>query len=120
MLKATLKTVPLSKCNVTVFNHAKSRDWSYFRNGLDQSYYCAADPNKVSDTCEGDSGGPLQVIRPHFEVPTVVGVISAGLPCGTSWKIPGIYTRVAYFIDWIEAHVWPNGEIATPLINKEV
>lgn len=72
----------------------------------------------MSDTCEGDSGGPLQFIHPQLDLSTIVGVTSTGLPCGTSWKIPGIYTRVAHFIDWIESHVWPNGEIATPKINE--
>lgn len=116
MLKANLKTVPLSECNSTVFERARRSDWTYFRNGLDHSYYCAADPNRVSDTCEGDSGGPLQIVRRYLDLSTVVGVVSTGLPCGTSF--PGIYTRVAYFIDWIESYVWPNGEIATPLINQ--
>lgn len=92
-------------------------EWWKFRNGLDQSYYCVADPIKVSDTCERDSGRPLQIIRRNLDLSTVVGVVSTGLPCG-SWKISGIYTRVAYFMNWIESHVWPNGEIATPLINQ--
>ena len=94
----------MTECNV----FAQSRNWTTFRNGLQQSHYCAADPNRVSDTCEGDSGGPLQIIRPNSDLSTVVGIVSTGLRCGTSF--PGIYTRVAYFIDWIESHVWPNGE----------
>lgn len=68
------------------------------------------------DTCQGDSGGPLQIIRKYVDLSTVVGVVSAGVGCGTS--IPGTYTRVAYFIDWIEAHVWPNGVIPKPKINQ--
>lgn len=108
----------LSECNSTIFNHAASRNWTTFRSGIDRSYYCAADPNKVSDTCKGDSGGPLQLVRRNLDLSTILGVISTGLPCGSSWSFPGIYTRVAFFIDWIESHVWPNGEIATPLINQ--
>lgn len=118
MLKATLKTVPLSECNTTYYNHALSRNWAAFRSGLDRSYYCAADPNEMSDTCEGDSGGPLQTIRQHLDLSTVVGVVATGVKCGNNF--PGIYTRVAHFIDWIESHVWPNGEIATPMINQAV
>lgn len=112
--------MPFSECNSTVFNHAQSRNGTAFRNGLDLSYYCAADPNRVSDTCLGDSGGPIQVVRRQIDLSTVVGVVSTGLPCGASRNFPGLYTRVAYFIDWIESHVWPNGQIATPLINQAV
>lgn len=110
--------MPLSECNSTVFNYAVSRGWTPFRNGIGQSSYCAADPNKERDTCKGDSGGPLQIIRRNLDLSTIVGVISTGLPCGSSWKFPGIYARVAFYIDWIESYVWPNGEIATPLINQ--
>lgn len=54
---------------------------------------------------QGDSGGPLQI----FSSPamgTVIGVVSFGISCGTS--LPSIYTRVAYYMDWIESIVWPN------------
>lgn len=46
---------------------------------------------------------------------TVVGVVASGYSCGNA--LPGIYTRVALFIDWIESYVWPNDVIAEPLIN---
>lgn len=65
-------------------NHARSRNWTPFQNGLSQSCYCAADPNRVSDTCEGDSGGPLQIVRQYSDSTTVVGVVSTGLPCSTA------------------------------------
>lgn len=87
-----------------------------FQNGIDQCHYCAADPNGMSDTCQGDSGGPLQILRSDLNSSTVVGVVSTGFSCGNN--LPGIYTRVAHFIDWIESHVWPNGEITTPLPNE--
>lgn len=118
LLKATLKTIPLSECNSTVFDHAQSRNWTTFRNGVDLSYYCAADPNRMSDTCKGDSGGPLQIVHHRYSLSTVVGVVSSGLPCGSSSTFPGIYTRVAIFVDWIESYVWPGGEVAIPLINE--
>ncbi|XP_017769950.1 PREDICTED: uncharacterized protein LOC108557798 [Nicrophorus vespilloides] len=76
---------------------------------LDDMQLCAGHPNR--DTCEGDSGGPLQR-RITFEktsVPQlhiVYGVTSFGKACGLS-ATPGVYTRVSNYIDWIESIVWP-------------
>lgn len=121
LLKANLKTVPLSKCNSTVVDYVARMVSSPFKSGLDQSYYCAVDADGVSDTCDVDNGTPLQIVRRYFELSTVVGVISAALPCVQSNDhFPGIFTRVAFFIDWIESYVWPNSEIATPLMNLPV
>lgn len=70
------------------------------------------------DSCEGDSGGPLQYFPPTSKIATVVGIVSFGISCGTI--LPSIYTRVAYYVDWIEPYVWPNGVIPTPIvINKK-
>lgn len=53
------------------------------------------------DTCNGDSGGPLvcRVITSRGEYRYhLVGVTSWGRGCGT---IPGVYTDVSAYIDWI-------------------
>ncbi|CAH1175674.1 unnamed protein product [Phaedon cochleariae] len=63
------------------------------------------------DTCQGDSGGPLQVANPErsftVKVHTLIGVTSFGKACGLS-STPGVYSRVAYYVPWIESIVWPN------------
>lgn len=76
-----------------------------FRNGITSSQYCAQDPAGIQDSCQGDSGGPLQMFKNHSDTAHVVGIVSFGVDCGT---FPGIYTRVAYFLKWIESHVWPS------------
>ena len=54
------------------------------------------------DSCQGDSGGPL-VCRVQDEMYddaqyVLGGVTSWGFACG---KLPGIYTDVPEYIDWI-------------------
>ncbi|XP_046975600.1 serine protease snake-like [Vanessa cardui] len=78
------------------------------RNGLNTStQICYGDKTTSRDTCQGDSGGPLQL--KHMQIHcmyTVVGVTSYGHACGLVGE-PGIYTRVAAYVPWIESIVWP-------------
>ena len=59
---------------------------------------CAGYENGYRDSCSGDSGGPLISIRDG--IPVLVGVTSWGVRCAEKQK-PGVYTRVAYYMDWI-------------------
>lgn len=104
--------MPLAECNATLLEYNKNRDLPSFRYGIDVSQYCAHDPNGRKDSCQGDSGGPLQTIRSYSNVGKVVGVVSFGIGCGQGK--PGIYTRVANYIEWIGSYVWPNGDIEIP------
>ncbi|XP_049704360.2 serine protease snake isoform X1 [Helicoverpa armigera] len=69
---------------------------------------CYGDRVTVADSCEGDSGGPLQskTLDEHHCVTTVVGVTSAGKQCGITAG-SGLYTRVIHYVPWIESVVWP-------------
>ncbi|XP_063899133.1 serine protease snake-like [Helicoverpa armigera] len=69
---------------------------------------CYGDRVTVADSCEGDSGGPLQskTLDEHRCVATVVGVTSAGKQCGITAG-SGLYTRVIHYVPWIESVVWP-------------
>lgn len=40
---------------------------------------------------------------------TIVGVTSFGKSCGTI-GVPGVYTRIYAYNDWIENIVWPNAQ----------
>lgn len=52
--------------------------------------------------CRGDSGGPLvREVGNRYEL---VGIVSSGdKHCGTDPYLAGVYTRVASYLDWIEA-----------------
>ena len=57
---------------------------------------CAYKPGHGS--CSGDSGGPL-MCQPDFQL-EVCGIVSLAPRCGSP-LLPGLYTRVTEYIDWI-------------------
>ncbi|XP_038222132.1 serine protease snake-like [Zerene cesonia] len=88
----------------------RDRNWW----GLLDHQMCAGKILGGVDTCHGDSGGPLQVQLKETQhegtMHMVIGVTSFGFQrnkCGQKEQ-PGVYTKVASFIDWIEAIVWTN------------
>ncbi|XP_075989433.1 granzyme-like protein 1 isoform X7 [Anticarsia gemmatalis] len=88
-------------------NYPKHR---HLLNGYDHTtqmcYGDRMDTNSPTDTCAGDSGGPLQSIEHERCVYTILGVTSYGRECGTSGGT-GMYTRVRPYVSWIEDIVWP-------------
>jgi secreted trypsin-like serine protease len=76
------------------------------KNGLIESQMCAKSKGaERMDTCEGDSGGPLEIklYGQSKLIPFLVGITSFGIGCATNK--PGVYTRVSSYIDWIESVV---------------
>ncbi|KAF9411866.1 hypothetical protein HW555_009471 [Spodoptera exigua] len=78
------------------------------RRGYDhRTQMCYGHHEEVKDTCEGDSGGPLQNT---FHISScqymVIGVTSTGRQCGLLGST-GLYTRVFSYLHWIESIVWP-------------
>lgn len=61
---------------------------------------CAGDTRGLDDACKGDSGGPLVCMKEGRM--TVVGLISWGDGCGKR-DVPGVYTRLTRYIEWISA-----------------
>ena len=55
---------------------------------------------------QGDSGGPLIVRDDTFSPYNLVGVVSFGAGHGKCDKgIPGVYTRVTNYMDWIKENL---------------
>ncbi|XP_070068214.1 serine protease 48-like, partial [Drosophila takahashii] len=65
---------------------------------VDQSQICAG--SNSSDSCDGDSGGPLSAeVNYNGEVrPVLYGIVSYGSP---NCKGLGVYTNVTHYMNWI-------------------
>ncbi|UJR23919.1 hypothetical protein I4U23_026891 [Adineta vaga] len=62
--------------------------------------FCALVDGGGKDSCQGDSGGPIhQWLDDHWEQ---VGLVSFGRGCAEA-VYPGIYTRLSFYYDWIDA-----------------
>ncbi|XP_050070106.1 serine protease easter-like [Anopheles maculipalpis] len=79
----------------------------YPEANIDQTQVCAG--GKVNmDSCRGDSGGPLMYVgqRNGEGVLYLGGVVSFGKRCGLE-GVPGVYTRVNQYIEWIVSNLEP-------------
>lgn len=78
-----------------------------FRGEMRNAVLCAAGP-KGEQACMGDSGGALISYDGADKVPTVIGVVSAGVKCGTT-GVPSRFTRIAHPLvrDWLNSIVPP-------------
>ncbi|KAF9419878.1 hypothetical protein HW555_003711 [Spodoptera exigua] len=107
LLAAEVDFIDSNTCD-GLLKRSCNRNWC----GLKEHQLCAGKLNGGKDACQGDSGGPLQVniplpIKTQGNMNYVVGVTSFGIGCGLP-GLPGVYTRVASFADWIESIVWPG------------
>ncbi|MFS8038938.1 serine protease [Xanthobacter sp. AM11] len=80
--------------------------------------FCAGAAVDGVDTCQGDSGGPI--LSQKGDGPLVqVGIVSFGLGCGHA-EFPGVYTRLALYIDWIKASIAPPSPPPAAPANPQV
>lgn len=94
----------LQIANLPVIGNKECQDM-YHNSGhmkiISDSFVCAGYPNGGKDSCEGDSGGPLQVKRNDSKW-VLVGTVSHGIKCAEP-NLPGIYIRTAAYLPWIKA-----------------
>uniref|UniRef100_A0A8C6GM50 Urokinase-type plasminogen activator n=1 Tax=Mus spicilegus TaxID=10103 RepID=A0A8C6GM50_MUSSI len=87
---------------VKLVSHEQCMQPHYYGSEINYKMLCAADPEWKTDSCKGDSGGPL--ICNIEGRPTLSGIVSWGRGCAEKNK-PGVYTRVSHFLDWIQSHI---------------
>ncbi|XP_050692251.1 trypsin-1-like [Eriocheir sinensis] len=102
----------LQKVVIRVLARNQCQQWYSTEAGqqvqLFDSHLCAGYENGEKDACQGDSGGPLLTTPDAAGRRTCVGVVSAGIGCGRP-HLPGLYTRVSRYIDWILDHMKARG-----------
>ena len=73
-------------------------------DAMTEDMLCAGVDEGGKDACQGDSGGPLVTTDDDNNgAATLVGVVSWGVGCAEE-DYPGIYARVAHFLDWISSN----------------
>ncbi|KAL7646381.1 UNVERIFIED_CONTAM: hypothetical protein RMT77_003294 [Armadillidium vulgare] len=89
----------LKKTNVTILSNflCNKKISKYFSEDI---MMCADSFN--SQTCKGDSGGPLMIINGSDKF-VQIGVVSFGFGCPTRF-FPHLYTRVNHYLQWIQNH----------------
>ncbi|XP_015380197.1 PREDICTED: venom protease-like isoform X1 [Diuraphis noxia] len=103
LLKVDLDIFSMKHCNESYYNDPKLKF-----GVLPDSMICAGSFDGTKDSCMGDSGGPLQLEHVNYTgMYTQYGITSFGKFCGDK-DTPGIYTRVANYIPWIEKIVFLN------------
>ena len=93
--KVQLEVIPNVKC-------FKETGYRVIENYMDETMLCAWGEDR--DACGGDSGGPLAFWDDDTQRWTLVGIISFGVGCGRR-DYPGIYSRVAFHLDWVRSHL---------------
>lgn len=81
----------------TMFNSTR------YRRVIHDSMLCAGYAEGGKDSCSGDSGGPL-MIRNYDGRWVLVGIVSHGVGCAEP-NLPGVYTNVASYVDWIDSKI---------------
>lgn len=76
---------------------------------LSSKQMCAGDENLV-DACKGDSGGPLGAFANYRGGARFVqyGIVTTGVDSCGQINVPGVYCRVADYMDWILDKIQPS------------
>lgn len=107
---ARSKSKTLLAATVAIVSREDCRKAPEYRKRITDGMLCAARPGK--DACTYDSGGPLTAaVAGGTKV--LVGIVSWGKGCARP-GLPGVYTRVASYLDWIATITGPLPAPAPP------
>ena len=102
--QVTIDVIPNEECKASyvAFGEATSSDLTITENEI-----CAGSPSGAKDSCYGDSGGPLVAPLGDGKGYVQVGIVSWGVQCGNP-ALPGVYSRISQFNDWISETMAQN------------
>ena len=87
----------LHDVNIPVVSRQECNSAAAYGGRVTSTMLCAGLRNGGKDACQGDSGGPLLWLNENREW-VQIGVTSFGEGCAEA-EFPGVYTRVASFLD---------------------
>ena len=106
------KSSILREVNIKIEDHDRCKD-AYLnlddnqrKNHIYPTMLCAGENGK--DSCQGDSGGPLNCRHKNHDHWELCGIVSFGVQCSSA--LPGVYTDVVKYLDWIEEAASVNEE----------
>lgn len=94
----------LQKAKLSIIENKVCRHWFQLAGRdmqIDEKIVCAGYRDGGKDACHGDSGGPL--LSKIDDQWSVIGVVSTGIGCARP-LLPGLYSRVSSYVDWIEKY----------------
>uniref|UniRef100_A0A2K5QU48 Tissue-type plasminogen activator n=1 Tax=Cebus imitator TaxID=2715852 RepID=A0A2K5QU48_CEBIM len=100
----------LKEAHVRLYPSSRCTSQHLSNRTVTNNMLCAGDTRSggpeanLHDACQGDSGGPLVCSKDGRM--TLVGIISWGLGCGKK-DVPGVYTKVTNYLDWIQDNMQP-------------
>jgi len=89
----------LRKTNVTTMSNA---DCDAIYSIIYPGIICITTANDGHGSCNGDSGGPMSVVD-EAGIFTQAGIVSFGSSTGCETGYPDGFSRVPYFLQWIQA-----------------
>lgn len=96
----------LMKVLLSIYSGEVCEERKLVKGGMQTSMICSGELEGGKDTCNGDSGGPLQIVLDDpYCMYSIIGITSFGRFCGFAYN-PAIYTKVSSYIPWIEGIVW--------------
>ena len=104
LVYANQPLIPLDQCRTFLQEKLGERQL----NHKDDTQICGLHDGDGADSCGGDSGGPLVCNLEKFEPYTLLGVVSYGFASGCGRDLPGVYTNVLSYVDWIEKKTGAN------------
>ncbi|XP_062977060.1 coagulation factor XII [Elgaria multicarinata webbii] len=93
----------LQEADIPILPQEQCRSQNVHGNRIMEGMLCAGYMHGMSDACQGDSGGPLVCEEQGQTI--LRGIVSWGTGCAQVNK-PGVYTKVAQYLDWIKTKIY--------------